>query len=172
MFTFTHFLSVLQAGIALASSRDRSMPWFFIELWNRVGRMGRRLEKLVNQWRAGTLPAPRARPSQAGERPDRVRNKALSFGTARGWLIPRVHDAAKFGAMLEALLTQEECVRFLVEVPQARKIVGVLARMLIPDPTKPPPKMRRAAVWPPVAWQEAVSQANMHVGPKGRLEWN
>ncbi len=147
------------------------MPMFFIELWNRVGRMRARLEKLIGQWQAGTLPKARMRESQAGATPERVRTPHLCFPSARGWLVPRVGDAAKFGAMLEPMLTQEECVRFLDEVPAARRIVGVLARMLIPDPGKPAPKMKRAVVWPPAAWQQAVSQAGMQVGPTGRLEW-
>ncbi len=171
MFTFSDILTALQAVIAVASARDRSMPMFFIALWNRVGRMRVRLEKLIALWRAGMLPKARVRGSQAGASPERVRTEKLTFPSVRGWLIPRVGDAAKFGAMLETMLTQEECVRFLDEVPAAKRIVGVLQRMLIPEQGKVPPKVRREVVWPPPAWQEAVRQAGMQVGRTGRLEW-
>lgn len=172
MFTFTYFLAGLQAAIAVASARDRGMSMFFVGLWNRVGRMGRRLEKLIALWQAGMLPKARVRESEAGARLDRVRTEHVSAPNARGWLHPRMAGAGQCAAMLETLLTQEECVRFLAEVPQARKIVGVLVRMLIVPPGKPVPTMKRALVWPPPAWQEAVRQAGMHIGPTGRIEWN
>ncbi len=167
MSIFYNLLTLLQAAIAVASARDRSMPMFFIGLWNRVGRMRTRLEKLLVLWRAGMLPLPRERASRAGE-PRDGRVKTITMPSNHGWLLPRVRDAAKFGAMLEAMLTQEEIVRFLDEVPAARRIVGVLKRMLIVPPGKPVPTMQRAEVWPPPAWQEA----GMHLGPTGRLEWN
>ncbi len=172
MFTFSHFLTMLQAAIAVASARDRSMPMFFIALWNRIGRMRTRLEKLINQWRAGTLPKARVQKSQAAERKDRIRQKSLSFPQGHGWLLGRVPDICQRIGSLELLLTQEECQRFLAEVPAARKIVGVLERMLIVLPGKPVPTMRREVIWPPPAWQRAVEQAGMHVEPNGRLKWN
>ncbi len=145
---------------------------FFIELWNRVGRMGRRLETLIAQWRAGTLPKARVQKSQAGEQKDRAPRTHLCFPQGRGWLLARVPNISQMIGPLEQLLTQEECVRFLAEVPAARKIVGVLERMLIVPPGKPAPKMKREVVWPPAAWLEAVRQAGMHIGPTGRVEWN
>ncbi len=172
MQTFHSILTLLQAAIAAASARDRSMPMFFIELWNRVGRMGRRLEKLIAQWRAGTLPKARVLESQAGERRERAPRTHLRFPKAHGWLLPRAPEVAKYVALLETLLSQEEIVRFLDEVPAARRIVGVLQRMLIVPPGKAAPKMRREEVWPPLRWQETVRQAGMHVGSRGRLEWN
>ncbi len=171
MSSFHHLLTLLQAAIAVASARDRGLAGFLAQVWNRVGRMGRRLEKLLALWRAGMLPKPRERVSAAG-RPSDGRPKTFNPLTNHGWLLPRVRDAAKFGAMLETMLTQEEIVRFLDEVPAARRIVGGLKRMLIAPPGKPAPKMKREEVWPPAAWVEAVRQAGMKVGPTGRLEWN
>ncbi len=172
MFSFIPFLTVLQAALAVASKRDLSMPMFFVALCNRVGRMGRRLERLLLQWRAGTLSVKRARASEKGMRTERVREESLSFPTGHGWLLGRVPDICQRIGSLELLLTQEECVRFLADVPAARKIMGVLERMLLPVAGKPVPKMKRAAVWPPLAWQRAVEQAGMQVGPTRRLEWN
>ncbi len=171
MFTFHHLLTGLQAAIAVVSARDRTLTAFLVAVWGRVGRMRTRLEKLIILWRAGMLPKRLVRESEAGL-PSDGRMKNFNMPTNHGWLIPRVRDAAKFGAVLENMLTQEEIVRFLDEVPAARRIVGVLKRMLIVPPGKPVPTMKREEVWPPAAWQEAVRQAGMHLGPTGRLEWN
>ncbi len=171
MFSFMPFFTVLHAAIAVASKRDLTMPGFFVELCNRLGRMGRRLEKLIQQWRAGTLPTPQTRESQAGKNPDRVRKPKLTFPKRYGWLAARVPDIHQRIGSLELLLGQEECARFLADVPQARKIVGVLERMLIVPIGKTAAKMKRAIIWPPPAWVEAVKQAHTTVGPAGRLEW-
>ncbi len=171
MFTFVPFLTLLQAAIAVASERDRSMPMFFIGLWNRVGRMRRRLEKLIALWRAGMLPKARERASRAGQA-NAGGAQTFRAPTNHGWLWPRMPQAGQYAAMLANMLTDEECARFVAEVPAARKIVNALERMLLPTPGKPAPTMKREQVWPPAAWQAAVRQAGMHVGPTGRLEWN
>ncbi len=171
MFTFHHLLTGLQAAIAVVSARDRTLTAFLVAVWGRVGRMRTRLEKLIILWRAGMLPKPLERASVAGA-PSDGRVKNFNPPTQRGWLIARVPAAAGLGAGLESMLTEAECVRFLAEVPQARRIVRALHRMLVAEPGKPPPKLKRVEVWPPAAWQEAVRQAGMRVGPTGRLVWN
>ncbi len=172
MFTFSHFLTALQAAIAVVSARDRSLTALLVAVWGRVGRARVRLERLIALWRAGMVPKVRVRASRAGELRSAPEVQRVGLPSQRGWLIPRMQQAAMFGGMLEALLTQEECVRFLDEVPQARRIVRVLQRMLVVPPGKSPPKVKREMVWPPAAWQEAVRQAGMSVGPAGRLIWN
>ncbi len=144
---------------------------FWLELWNRVGRMGRRLDRLVAQWRAGTLPEPRERPSENGKRSDRVRKPSLSFPKGYGWLVARMPDIHQKLSDWELLLSHEESVRFLADVPAARKIVAVLERMLFVPPGKTVAKVKRDVAWPPPAWVEAVRGAQMVVGPTGRLEW-
>ncbi len=171
MVSFLPFFTLLQAAIGVLSLRDQSKPDFFRELWNRVGRMGRRLERLIAQWRAGTLPAPRAQDSEKGKRKDRVRSPKISFPEGHGWLAARMPDIHQKLGDWQLMVSQEECARFLAEVPQARKIVGVLARMLFVPAGKIAAKVQREVVWPPPAWVEAVKQAKMIVGPTGRLEW-
>ncbi len=172
MHSFHSILTLVQGAIAVASKRDTSMPMFFIALWNRVGRMGRRLEKLIALWRAGKLPKARVRPPQTGKNPDRVRQPHVSFPSGHGWLRPRAPEVAAYVGMLEMLLDREEIARFVDEVPQARRIVAVLKRMLIVPPGKIVAKLKRQEVWPPAAWVEGVKQSGMHVMPTGRLEWN
>ncbi len=171
MFSFLPFLTLLQTAIAVASKRDLTMPGFFTALWNRVGRMGRRLERLIEQWRAGTLPKARERGSEKGKRADRVRKPKLNFPTGYGWLVARVPDIHQRIGSLELLLGQAECARFLTEVPQARKIVGLLEKMLLVPIGKTAAKFKREVVWPPPGWLGAAKQAQMVVGPTGRLEW-
>ncbi len=172
MFTFHHLLTGLQAAIAVVSARDRMLTALLVAVWARVGRARVRLEKLIALWRAGMVPVARQRPSRAGEVRSAPEVQRIGLPTQRGWLIPRMREAAMFGGMLETLLTQEECVRFLDEVPQARRIVRGLQRMLVVPSGKSPPKVKREEVWPPAAWQETVRQAGMHIGPGGRLVWN
>ncbi len=165
------FFTLLQAAIGVLSLRDQSRPAFFRLLWNRVGAMGRRLEKLIKQWQAGTLPKKRDCGSQAGKTQDRVRAPSITLPAGHGWLVARMPDIHQKLSDLDMLLSREECVRFLAEVPAARKIVGVLQRMLVVPPGKTLARVKRAAVWPPPAWVRAVDIAKMMVGPTGRLEW-
>ncbi len=171
MVSFTCFFTLLQAAIGVLGRRDQRKPEFIRMLWNRVGAMGRRLERLLTQWRAGTLPVPRARPSQAGNTPDRVRNPKISFPTGHGWLVARMPDVHQKIGDWQLMVSQEECARFLAEVPQARKIVAALERMLFVPPGKTVAKVKRDVAWPPPAWVEAGRGAQMVVGPTGRLEW-
>ncbi len=171
MFSFTFFFTLLQAAIGVLALRGRSNPDFIREVWNRVGRMGRRLEILIQQWRAGTLPKMRVRPSRAGTDRDRARTPSITFPTGHGWLMARMPDIHQKLGDLAYLLSREECVRFLAEVPQARKIVSVLERMLLVPPGKKLATFERQLEWPPRAQMEAIRQAQMVVGPSGSLKW-
>ncbi len=171
MFSFAPFFTLLQAAIGVLSLRDQSKPDFLRELWNRVGRMGRRLEKLLAQWRAGTLPQARARGSEAGQRAERVRAPGITLPETHGWLAARMPDIHQKLGDWQLMVSQEECARFLDEVPQARKIVAVLERMLFVPAGKKRATRKRAEVWPPPAWVRAVETAKMIVGPTGRLQW-
>ena len=119
-------LSALQAAIAVVAARERTMTLLLVAMWGRVARMGSRLERLVAQWRAGTLPPPpaaRARMAGTARRPD--------YPTAPKWLLRTLgHDAVAAGLQLQHLLTDAECVAFLAAVPQAGRILRPLLRML------------------------------------------
>ena len=164
MINFTHILTGLQAAIAVVSARERALTALLVMVWGRIGRMRTRLERLIALWRAGRLPAPRK--SRAGQKRGGVRAPS-ALPTAPAWLVAAVREATVFGAQLEQMLSQEECVRFLAEVPQARRILRPLCRMLgvgLRKTRKPRP------VWVvPKAAVPAVAPAGLVMGPGGRL---
>ena len=166
MMNFSFLLTQLQAAVAVVSARERHLTVLLVAVWGRIGRMGVRLERLIALWRAGMLPTPRT--SRAGEKRDRVRAPDI-VPRAPAWLVTAVREAAPMGIYLEHLLTQEECVAFLAAVPQARRILRPLCRMLGVGVTA-----RRA--WKPRAvWQvprvivPAAAPAGLVMGPGGRL---
>ncbi len=127
MHNFSIILSALQAAIAVVAARERSMTVLLVAMWGRVARIGSRLERLVAQWRAGTLPPPPvARTRVAGTTARRP-----NYPTAPKWLLRTLgHDAVAAGLQLQHLLTDAECVAFLAAVPQAGRILRPLLRML------------------------------------------
>ena len=64
MINFTHILTGLQAAIAVVSARERALTALLVAVWGRIGRIRRKLERLIALWRAGMLPKPRK--SRAG----------------------------------------------------------------------------------------------------------
>lgn len=143
MLNFSTILSSLQAAIAVVAARDRRLTVLMVAMWGRIARMGRRLERLVAMWRAGTLPharAPRARPDR------RTSTARPSYPTAPDWLLRRIgHDAVAVGLQLRHLLSEEECVAFLAAVPQAGRILRPLLRMLSRDPLPEVVRVMRVA---------------------------
>ncbi len=165
MIDFTTILSDLQAAIAVVAARDRALTVLLVAVWGRIGRMRGRLERLIARWRAGTLPAPRK--SRAGE----VRGAPgirIAFPTAPAWLLVRVRTAVAARAQVEHLLSQAEYVAFLAAVPQARRILRPLCRMLgigvAPSRVKKP-----RPVWEMPRDAPVVAQAGLVVGPGGRF---
>jgi hypothetical protein len=145
---FSNILSDLQAAIAVVAARDRSLTVLLVAVWGRIARMRTRLERLVAQWRAGTLPQLRA-PSvrKAGTR--RVGQK---YPSGAGWLFARVWAAGAFGSQLRHLLTDAECAAFLAAVPQAGRILRPLLHMLGRDPV--PEVVRKPKLAVPAPPQE------------------
>jgi hypothetical protein len=168
MLNFTSVLTGLQAAIAVVAARERTLTVLLVAVWGRIGRISTRLERLIALWRAGMLPAPRAR---RGRVPGTQVNKPLSAIPATpAWLLVAVREAAPFGARLESMLSQAECVSFLEAVPQARRLLRPLCRMLgIGVPATRIGRVR--AVWqaPKSAPAPAVPQAGLVIGPGGRL---
>ncbi len=166
MFTFTFLLTRLQAAIAVVSAREHALTALLVAVWGRIGRISRRLERLVVLWRAGMLP--QARAPRAGRRGLPSGEKIISvFPTVPAWLVAAVREAAPLGAQLEAMMSEEECARFLIEVPQARRLLGGLCRMLgvgVHRARKP------RAVWVvPRAATRMAAPAGLVLGPRGRL---
>ena len=143
MFSFSSILSDLQAAIAAVAARERSLTVLLVAVWGRIARMRARLERLIAQWRAGTLPQPRGKQvRRAG-----VRAVRQHYPSGAAWLQKRVWGAGAFGTQLQHLLTDQECAAFLAAVPQAGRVLRPLFHMLgvspVPEVVR---KVRASAV--------------------------
>ena len=166
MFSFSNLLSGLQAAIAVVAARERALTVLLVAVWGRIGRISKRLERLIALWRAGMLPAPRVR---RGRVPGTQVSKPVSVIPATpGWLLVAVREAAPFGAGLESMLSEAECVEFLAAAPQARRLLRPLCRMLGVGVVAPKVGKVRA-VWQRPQSAPAVAHASLVVGPGGRL---
>ena len=67
MFNFSAIFTDLQAAIAVVAARERRLAVLLVAVWGRIARMRTRLERLIAQWRAGTLPKPRGKQVRRGE---------------------------------------------------------------------------------------------------------
>jgi hypothetical protein len=167
MLNFNLLLSGLRAAIAVVSARERDLTPLLVAVWGRISRMAVRLERLVALWRAGKLPKPRAPRVSANQGADRADRAKIKYPTYPGWLVDRVREALAARSQLEHLLSTEECVAFLAEVPQAGRILRPLCRMLGIGAKQP---KRRVA---PRDWvtQASPARAGLVVGPVGKFLW-
>jgi hypothetical protein len=163
---FTILLTRLRAAIAVVAARERTLTVLLVAVWGRIGRISTRLERLIALWRAGTLPKPRR---WLGRVPGTPVSKPVSvLPRTPAWLLVAVREAAPFGAGLETLLSEAECAAFLAAVPQARRLLRPLCRMLGVG-LKPCRVGRVRAVWQVPRSVPVVAQAALVVGPGGRL---
>jgi hypothetical protein len=168
MFNFTIVLTRLQATIAVVAAREQTLTALLVAVWGRIGRISARLERLVVLWRAGMLPkTPVSRGRVAGTPANRPARIIPAFPA---WLLVAVRDAAPFGARLEAMMSEEDCAAFLAAVPQARRLLRPLCRMLGIGVKAPKPGRVRTV------WQKPKSvfvpvQAALVLGPDGRLKY-
>ncbi len=142
--TFRAILTSLRGVVAALAAKDRARQVLLLRIYQHIGLIIARFERLFAHWRDGTLPKPRApRPG----RPARPRSTPrLSAGPA--WLIRHVDDynARCFASQMQHLLHTEDCARFLAEVPRAGRILRPLARALaIQMPGDPPPPLPKPA---------------------------
>jgi hypothetical protein len=167
MLNFATLLTGLQAAIAVVAARERTLTALLVAVWGRIGRISTRLERLIALWRAGQLPKARAaRGPVAGAQGGKPRS---ALPTTPAWLLVAVREAAPYGVRLEAILSEAECEAFLAAVPQARRLLRPLCRMLGVG-VKPRPAGRVRPVWQkPKADVPALVQAGLVVGPGGRL---
>jgi hypothetical protein len=170
MLNFSPLLIRLQAAIAVVAARERTLTVLLVAVWGRIGRIATRLERLIALWRAGKLPKVRAaRGAVAGAAGGRPR---VALPTTSAWLLVAVREAAPFGARLESMLSEAECVAFLAAVPQARRLLRPLCRMLGVGVT-PPKAGKVRAVWqkPRADAVPVVVPAGLVLGPGGRLKY-
>ena len=167
MFNFTAMFTGLQAAIAVVAARERHLTLLLVAVWSRIGRIRTRLERLIALWRAGMLP--KARKAHAGVTRVGVSTKS-ELPRVPAWLLVAVREAGPYGTRLEHLLSQDECVEFLAAVPQARRLLRPLCRMLGVG-VKMGRVRKDRPVWVPPTAAPVVVQAGLVVGPGGRLMW-
>ena len=168
MFSFSNVLANLQKVIAVHAARNRALTALLVAVWGRIGLIGTRLERLVALWRAGELPKARVfRGRVAGATINRL---GSVFPSVPGWLLVAVRDAGPFGARLGELLTEAECAEFLAAVPQARRLLRPLCRMLGVGVVAPKAGRVRK-VWQVPKSAPVVAQAGLVVGPSGRMTY-
>ena len=160
----------LRAAIAVVAARERSLTSLLVLVWGRIGRMGARLERLLALWRAGKLPKPRT-PRGPGITRISVPVERPLCPTAPSWLVACVREAAAFGSQLEHLMGEAEFAAFLAEVPQARRILRPLCRMLGVGVKAARVRAARRVWTPPPPIRPAVMAAptGLVLGPGGRL---
>lgn len=159
----------LKAAIAVVAAHDRVLTALLVLVWGRISRIGARLERLIAQWRAGTLPKPRA-PRAPGVGRASPSAAAQACPTSAGWLIDYVREAAPFAVRLEFLMGEDEFARFLAEVPQARRILRPLRRMLAVGVARakvPAPR----PVWTNPVGTPVAAPGGLVMGPGQRLVW-
>ena len=166
MFNFTAMFTGLQAAIAVVAARERHLTVLLVAVWGRIGRIRTRLERLIALWRAGMLPKPRK--SRAGGTRVVGERKTSDLPRVPGWLLVAVREAGPYGTRLEDLLSEAECVEFLAAVPQARRLLRPLCRMLGVG-VKPGRARKNRPVWVLPPAPPVVVQAGLVVGPGGRL---
>ena len=165
MLNFTALFTGLQAAIAVVAARERHLTVLLVAVWGRIGRIRTRLERLIRLWRAGMLPKPR-KSCTGGTRVGGSPKSELPIVPA--WLLVAVREAAPYGTRLEHLLSQDECVEFLAAVPQARRLLRPLCRMLGVG-VKVSSGRRPRAVWVLPTAPPPAMQAGLVAGPSGRL---
>ncbi len=158
-------LTGLQAVIAVHAARNRALTVLLVAMWGRIARTRTRLERLIARWRAGILPAPRK--SRAGQiaRPTGAVSIRVRGPNGRGWLLGLLgYEVVPFGNGLRTLLSEPEWVEFLAAVPQARRILRPLVRMLSIDPL-PEVILKVRRVAPAIVPAPAVAMAGVVVSP-------
>ncbi len=103
-------------------------------IYHRFDRLRARLNRLFQNWRAGSLPRPHKPRFGRTSKPNPERPK---FPTASGWLRALLldHQVTQCGEQLAAELTSNaEYARFLAEVPQAGRLLRPLFHMLGAEP--------------------------------------
>jgi hypothetical protein len=166
MLNFALLLTRLQAAIAVVAARERTLTVLLVAVWGRIGRISARLERLIALWRAGKLPKARR---WLGRVPGtQARKPASKFPATPAWLLVAVRDAAPFGAGLDSILSEAECAAFLEAVPQARRLLKPLCRMLGVG-VKAPRTGRVRTVWQVPKAEPVRAVAGLVLGPGGRL---
>lgn len=125
--TFRAILTTLRGLVGTHAQRNPALLALMLLVQTRLSRAMTRFAALVAQWRAGTLPQPRA--SRAGQ--TRTHAPSPHLPAEHGWLVGMVgYQAAGCAGHLQNLLHTDEMAEFLAAAPQALRILRPLRRML------------------------------------------
>ena len=141
--SFRDILKGLQVVIGIVVTQDRHREPLLAKIFHHLSRTIQRWEKLVANWRNGTLPKPRTRVPRAS-----ARRTAPALPSGQSWLIRNVdhYNARAHASQLEHFLRSDECVAFLAAVPRAARILRPLTKslgILMPGASPPPPISKR-----------------------------
>ena len=116
--------------------------------WRIARRIGR-LDRLVQRWHAGTLPAPRIRAARAPRpveiRPAETRPAAPRPPESHAMLLRLAQPTAQFRSHLETFLERPDTRALVRAAPQAGRILRPLCRILaiaLPEYLRLPPRAR------------------------------
>jgi hypothetical protein len=123
------------------------LPRLPYALWDlfirRIRATASRIQRLHDQWRAGTLKPVRARPPRP--RTETPPASGPRLPRAFGWANLRARETVPCAGLLHGLLQDEESRRFLAEIPRAARLVRPLCQALgvrQPDWLRLPPRPR------------------------------
>lgn len=137
---------------AIEPERLPRLPYALWDLFiRRIRTAAARVQRLHDQWRAGTLTP--ARPRAPRPRPETPPAPRPRLPRRLGWANLRARELVPCAGMLHGLLQQEDSRRFLAEVPRAARLVRPLCQALgvaQPDWLRLPPRPRRPRPRPPV----------------------
>jgi hypothetical protein len=107
-------------------------------LWNRLSRILKRFQDLMDRLAAGRLPQPRRGPHTGGAPHPENLQRGNPLPTNCGWLLIALGwEAAGCGAQLEHVLAEPAAAEILALIPAAGRILRPLRRMLGLGPYDP-----------------------------------
>ena len=135
----------LRAAVAACGGR-RMLGWdrrpddpriipLIVPIWNRIGRLLARFERLVVKlgtgWRpkAAPQPPPRSTPRSTPQAPH-AQPDAIRLPRGFGWLVQLTHGATAASGHVQALLAEPGMAELLAAAPSAGRILRPLCRAL------------------------------------------
>ncbi len=122
-------LAALRAALAGWGGQGMLTAALAMLVYLRIGEIGRRMERLAARFQAGRIWRREAVAGAGGV--VRRAPAAPLWPRGFGWLVRACgHEAAGLGAQLLVVLARPEMVALLAQVPQARRLLRPLCRML------------------------------------------
>ena len=139
-------LRMILRGLLAALGMWRVEPVRALVLYRRISQTFERIERLLLRFRAGRLWRVAHR-VQGQRQCGGVAGRGAALPRKFGWLVQAGgHQAAGFGAQLQATLNTQEMAVLLAASPQARRVLRPLCRALAVDVPGMPTPAPRATV--------------------------